>query len=659
MAAKRKKTGKSIKQTGGKAPPAKRQVHSGGTLARWLTTPSRAALVVFVVSIVLYTNTLGHDFAWDDYSLIVDNQAVRTLDAQTLRSIFGEDSWRVAGRGGGYYRPLVTLSYHIQYEVFNGNPSGFHWVNLLWNAVTCVLVFAFINLLFGSVVLGLITALLFAVHPIHTEAVAWISGRTDVLAALWSLVSLSLYVLARRRGNHLLLLGSLVAFMLAMFAKESAACLPLLILLLEVGPFDALIASRPGAPQRPGRFRWTRSIVVSALFLGALALYVMFRREVLGTTTSSYEAYAPGALGTVALPLSILAGYLHKVFLPLSLNAEYEAAVPTSFAEWPVIAGAVITALIAWSVWRFRHRPDVVLGIGIFLFGLAPVANVVPIGEVSAERFLYFPSLGIALILGSIFATALAAKYPSLQGLDQSKTGVRWRMSTSVAGNLIPLLAIVLVAAAGRTVARNGDWRDEQTLFAKTVTQESNNPRVHANLAQAAQRSGDLPGATRAYQRSLEINPDYPVALSNLAEIYARQGKYDDALALVQRAIRASPDDPKLVNNLGSLYYQTGEYAKAAQQFETALRLNPDELRAHFNLGLIHLQQGNAATARGHFEAAARGGPDFNIANYHLAVIDYTAGNKASAKQYAQQFLALYRADDDLRRRAEAIARGD
>ncbi len=650
MSSKRKKKSKTTSATARDTRSAGRRSVFGALL-----TPLRAALVVFVVAIAVYSNTIGHDFVWDDHSLIVDNHAVRTLDPQTVKQIFAEDSWKVAGRGGGYYRPIVTLSYHLDYTLFGGNPTGFHLTNVLINAATCVMVLVFVYLLFGDILLGMLVALIFAVHPIHTEAVAWVSGRTDLFATFWSLVSLSCYVLARRRHSMPLFGGALVSFAFAMLAKESAACLPLLVLVLEVGPFDELISRGGSRPAAAGAKRTARSIVSVGLFLAVLVLYVIVRRDVIGTTTSTYEAYAPGALGSVALPLSIFAGYVYKVLLPLRLAAEYDAPVPQSFADLHVIGGLIVAALVVWMVWRFRRRPDVVLGAGIFVLGLGPVLNVIAIGEVSAERFLYLPSIGVALILGGLVAAALGERYTALRPAPS----VGWRMSRATAGIVVTIALIAFVGAGARTFIRSGDWRSEGVLFTKSVQQDPNNPRAQANMARVAQQTGDIRGAIRAYEKSLEINPDYPIALNGLAEVYAQQGRYEQALPLIERAVAISPGEPKFINNLGSVYFETQRFEEAAEQFERALRLDPNELRVHFNLGLIRMQQGRLDQARVHFERSALGGEDFYVAYLYLAAIEKTAGHEARAKRYAREFLSRHKADDDLRRRAQAIVQGE
>jgi tetratricopeptide (TPR) repeat protein len=545
--------------------------------------------------------------------------------------------------GGGYYRPLVSLSYHIHYQIFDGQPGGFHIVNAIWNALVCALVLAFVYLLFGNIVFALVTALLFAVHPIHTENVAWIAGRTDVLSTLWAMASLVFYVLARKQRKVWWLVAAVAAFAVSLLAKESSAFLPLVIVLLEWGPFGKLLA--------PSK----RSVLRPALYFAVLIVYLLQRYAVIGMVGSSYDAYAPGALGAVALPLSILTGYVLKLVLPLRLSGEYDAPVPDGWADVHVLAGLIILVVIVWCVVRFRRRPDVVLGAGLFVFGLAPVLNIIPLGEVSAERFLYFPSLGFALVLGSMFSSALASKYPAWRQVSANGYIGFPKMPPSLAGNIAVLLAVVLVAFAVRTYARNGDWKTEEILFVKTAAASPNSARAQLNIGNVARRNGRTDAAIAAYKRSLEIDPHYPDAMSNLAGIYAAQGRIDEALPLVERALESAPDNLTLLKNLGSIYFERGRFAEAAQLFERVLSLDSRDLIAHFNLGLIRYRAKEYNSARTHFERVAGAGPPLDMSYYYLALIEQASGNMAAAKRHARSFLSVHKQNDPYRQRAQAI----
>lgn len=606
-------------------------------LGRLFASPVRIAVVVFAVAFLLYANTLGHGFVWDDLDLIVNNPQMGELGAGDAGKVFVSKFWQ-GYQNASYYRPLVTLSYHIQHKVFDGNPAGFHFANVMWHAITCVLVFLFVWFLFGRTVIAAITALVFAAHPLHTESVAWISGRTDVLSTLWAMASLLLYLQFRRRGNVLFLAGALVSFLLSLFAKESSAFLPVIVVLLELPPLRALTLR--GAKRPEGTAQWTVPAAIAGMF-AVLVVYFVMRAHVLGTPFSSYPGYAPGALGTVALPLSVFAGYVYKVIAPFMLNAEWDAPVPESFTALPVIAGFVLAAAILFLLVRFRRNAAVVLGIAFFVIGVGPVVNVFPIGEISAERFLYFPILGFALVLGAVFE-------PSVEALAAGRRRGR---------DLAWVLLILLVAYAARTVTRNTVWADEKTLFTATVEAAPDSPRAWVNLGDVARREGRLDDTIRLYKRALEVDADFTLALSNLAGVYVQMGRLDEATPLIERAVRSEPDNAGLLANLGSLYLEQGKLDQAADALERAVALSPDHPTANFSLGVIRFRQQRYDAARAHFERVADAGRAYAMADYYLAVIEMETGNPQRAAARAQRFLQTHPQNDEYGQRARAIIR--
>jgi cytochrome c-type biogenesis protein CcmH/NrfG len=591
---------------------------------------------------------LGHDFVWDDFEFIVENPLIRNSSATPIADAFLQDFGHTSSRSVGYYRPLVTLSYYADYRIFKGNPLGFHFVNITLNTLTCVAAFFFVWQLFGSVLFAFVAVLLFAVHPVHTEAVAWVSGRTDVLATFWSMVSLTFYVLARRRSSIGLLACSLLALMLGLLSKELAVVVPFVIVLLEFTPMREGLRSSMRSQRRRKRClgRWG----AVATSFGVLAIYLVLRHHAIGTLTSTYPAATTGVGARVALVFSIFGAYVYKALVPFNLSAEFDAHIPRSFADAYVLGGLAAAVGLSCIIWRLRRRAEAVLGVAFFALGILPVLNVVPIGEVSAERFLYFPSFGIALILGRIFVAALRAKYTGLRDDGVVHPGSAW--SGSASGILVLVLGVVVAGSAVRTVIRNADWKNGEALFTKTVAQEPSNARAFASLGAEAERRGDIGAAVGAYRRALELRPDYAIVLSSLAGIHVRRGEYEAALGLIQKAIASDPTDPELLSNLGSIYFETGRYQEAARVFEKAIEIDPGELRAHFNLGLTLVTAGDSAVAREHFEKAATGGPDFNMALYYLALIEKAAGDRTRAASYARRFLARHPQDDEFRSRA-------
>lgn len=566
-----------------------------GALRTVLRHPAIGALIVFAVAFALYANTLHHDFVWDDLDLIVHNPSVRTLDAASVYAIFTQDFWPTMQRGGqirmdtrfqsdkvAYYRPLVTLSYHIDYQLFKGQPGGFHWMNVLWNALACAMVFVFVYVLFGNAMLAMITGLLFAAHPMHTENVAWISGRTDVLATLGSLASLTLYVLARRRRNPWLLAAGLVAFLLALFSKEVAVGVPLLVALLEIGPFAALLSPQGAADPRAWRLPNWRAMPGIILFFAAFAFYLLLKHHATGAIGTMGTPIATGAVGRAALPLSIFAGYIYKTILPISLTAEYAVPVPSSFADPQTMIGAILAALILWAAVRFRANPLIVFGTAVFLVGVAPVIQVIPIAQLSAERFLYFPSLGVALILGGFFIRAIASRWPALSEISLRKLGGSKPMPRGAATALAPVFVFAWIFFAGKTVARNPLWKNNDILFSETAKQAPQNPRILVQVGMNAQKNGDIEGAIRAYQEALQLNPDYAPPNWNLALIYLQRGEPDKAKVHLERAAAGGPDFRAAYYHLAMIEKNAGNTRAARRYAEQFLALydKNDRIRA-------------------------------------------------------------------------------
>ena len=620
-------------------------------LIRVLSSPGFAAVAIFVVAFVVYANTLGHEFVWDDRDLILNNPSVKTLTTDSIKSMFGGEFWSRGGEVGGYYRPLVTLSYHLQWKLSGGNPALFHFANVTWNAVVCALVFLFLFLLTGNAVTGAIAGLLFAVHPIHTENVAWVAGRTDVLAMLWAMLSLVLYVAGRRQPMPRSLFfagGSLVAFFLSLLAKESVAVLPLVILLMELGPTGKLVSRRDDEA-------FPMKLLHPVPFFAALGGYLLLRSNILGTAATHYERYAEGAAGLVGLPLSILGGYVLKLIAPIRLNGEYDAYVPETIAHWSVLLGALCLALIVFAMLRYRKQPLVVFGSGVFLLGLLPVLNVIPLGEISAERFLYFPSLGFVIVLAAVFSPSMFIRFTSLENMPTVPHNVRPSLSRATAANIAFVFGVVVLLAGVRTVVRNNDWRDEMTLFTKTVQAAPDSPRAHLNVGNANMRLGNRNAAIASYRRAIEIDPDYPDALSNLAGIYAQQGDMKTALPYIQRAVEAAPNNLTLSTNLGVLYYELGDKDASARTFMNLLEYHPADLNAHYYLGRIRYEQKKIGTAAKHLQRVAGKGDVYALAYLYLAEIAADGGNNNTARTYAQEFIRAYTTKDDNLARAREI----
>jgi Flp pilus assembly protein TadD len=318
----------------------------------------------------------------------------------------------------------------------------------------------------------------------------------------------------------------------------------------------------------------------------------------------------------------------------------------------------------------------------VLLLGLAPVSNLIPLGEISAERFLYFPSMGFALVLGALFSGAYKNRTaPARSVAESAQQFVRKNRSSknpkvkssknkarqhktaeksigNLGGTIVLLVFLsVLIAYSLRTFTRNMDWKDESELFAKSVAAAPENPRTHINMGRALRDKGKIQEAIAEYKKALEIKPDYVGAMSGLAAVYQNMGKTDEAVQLLQEALQISPNDDELHNNLGVIFMTQEKYSEAKNEFQETIRYNHNNMRGYFNLGLTCFMLKEDDNALQYFERAKKSGDAFAAAYYYIGLISAGTGRHEYARRCLEHFLSIHHSKDLERERAEAALR--
>jgi tetratricopeptide (TPR) repeat protein len=544
----------------------------------------------------VYANTLANGFVWDDALLIVDNARIKGWDR--LLELFTQP----LAPSTQYYRPLQGLTYLADYALNGLAPAGFHLTNVALHALTALLLYRVSIMVLRDPLAAMLAALLFAVHPIHTEAVAYLAGRSDSLSAIFLLSALLLY----RRP-----LLSAGAFLLALLARESALVLVPLVLLLEAS----------------GVVTVSRRLERYAAYAIVLALYAAMRATFLGDQPV-HVATAAFPLGTRLLTVpKVVVAYLGLLVLPLQLHME-RRVVPTASVLDPSFVGpGSLLALVAALLFEIRATAwPVVVGALWFVVALLPFSNVVPLDAFMAEHWLYVPSMGLFMAAG-------------------------WRVARSLRGPrralVAALLAVVLAAFAARTVRRNAEWATEASIFAATVRDSPDSFRalanlgrvyleagdaeralasltkalslastpteeaiVHANRALAHGLAGRHADAVREYRRAIELKGADAQIYTNLAGTYLAMDRADEARHALEEAIATDPDYAPAYNNLGVVLEQAGDRERAREAYLHAIRIDPDSTEAYVGLGDVELAGGRANQAEDAFRAALRLRPD-------------------------------------------------
>ena len=511
---------------------------------------TRTRILLFLLAVLPFLNGLPNDFTYDDLRVVRDDARLESPArvVEILSSEYLSDST-------GLYRPVTLLSYAVQRWVQGPSASGLRLVNILLHAAVTLLLLEWLLALGLDGRVSAAAAGLFAVLPIHVEAVTSIVGRAELLAAAFSLGAALAFLRASRERESRWRWGaaSAAAFALALLSKESAAVLPALLLLAEAFRRD---------PESPSPLAaWKRAAALAGGGAAILGAFLGLRLLLLGSVIRATTGLPSEAINPLAsLPplvralngANLLWLYAAKSLVPVNLSADYSAwAIRplTGLADARLWLGAATWTACGAIAFRLRRRwPEASFGFLFFPAAFLVTANLAfPVGTVFAERLTYLPSAGVALLASAILASVVR-RVPRLATLTFREAS---------------LAAVLVVAYLPVTVLRNRDWRDDRTLYASIVAAQPESARGHYLLGVDSYRRGDLVGAEAPLRRAVEIHPRYPHAWNVLAEVLWRQRKWSEALAAQRVTVELLPDSIDALFHLALWNAQVGRTDEA------------------------------------------------------------------------------------------------
>jgi Tfp pilus assembly protein PilF len=544
--------------------------------------------LLFAVVAFVYGNTLVNGFTMDDLIYIVTNPQVTH---PSFSGLFA------AHKVSNVFRPLTFATFAFDWKLGGGIPLGFHVVNLILQGAVSCLVFLLLQMLFersqhGRAV-AIATALLFAVHPIHTEAVSSIVGRAELLGAGLLILGWILHLQDRE-------IPALMCFALALLSKESAVVfLPLVML----GDYV-----KGTWKPKPRYFRMAGIIL--------LYLAVLWNAQG-GRFGPAYISVMDNPL--VGLPvgprilnaLRIAWKYVGLQVYPATLSSDYSYnQIPLYAAARYTLPAAIATlaAVGAW-VWAFKkHQLGLVLAGGLYLISFATTANILmPIGTIMGERLAYLPSVGFCLL------AALAWNW-----LRERQRGI----ALGVAGVLLVVLGV-------RTMIRNRDWEDRRTLAVAQSHAAPNSAKTHQNIAVVYMEDKRYDLARHELETELQMYPRNPIALATYGLLESRQGNFQEAGRKMEQAFYTlRQDDPaydEIAVSLAALYAQTDHLDGALDLLNREIAKSPRYDRAWANRGLVYYKRGQTAAARADAETALRLDPTNQDARNLMKLLDAPA----------------------------------
>ncbi len=587
-------------------------------------------LILCAVTFVLYVPVRTHPFAdYDDDTYVTANPSVQSgLNAHSL-------AWALTSTEQSNWHPLTWISHELDYQVYGLHPAGHHLTNLGLHVVNGVLLFLVLLFATYATEQSFLVALLFAIHPLGVESVAWIAERKNLLSTLFFLLAIGAYCWYARKPEVKRYALVFLMFLLGLASKPMVITLPCVLLLLDYWPLQRVVG---GAPPSLPQFRWSR------LFLEKIPLFLLSLAAALITIFAQRSGGSIKPL--VDLPLGVrienavyaYVEYIFKFLWPASLAPHYPHPGST-LAAWKVAWAAVFLAAISGLIWRNSSHRYLVVGWLWFLGVLAPVIGLIQVGDQAiADRYTYIPIIGLLIMLvwgaGDVLRNKLArsaqiaiavAIIAGLSFATHRQIGF-WDNSYDLWSHTLAVTTNNYVAEDNLGVALSNLGRDDDALahFLNAERIAPADPSGHLNAAAIFQSRGEMHQALAEYAATMKLAAGNPhasrnakllaAALANIGTLYSVNGIYEKARENYRQALRvnptalndliakfyqfaaAQPSGPRYLW-LGEMLEQTGRLEEAKEAYSKARELDPTLLEARTSLGRIELLQNSAAAA--------------------------------------------------------------
>jgi len=545
----------------------KRQGASSGESLKDLVSShaiSISVILIIVITAGVFSSAVGNGFFnMDDPIFVTRNPLIRDLSWKGILNMF------VPGKAGSYVVPLVYLSFAVEYHFF-GDESAFiyHLDNVIFHIINSLLVFWFVLILSRKIPVALIVGLLFAVHPLHCESVAWITERKDVLSTLFYVLALVFYLKARQKRFTLYFSLSIVSALLSLLSKPMTVSLPFVLVLCDI---------------LEGRRISARAIIEKIPFF---VLGIVF-----SVLTFHFQSQAePLTLKVVEVSRNLLISskavivYLSKTVIPVKLSVLHPTPRDVSIGD-PTYALSVVgvIGILLLTIISLKKTRVIFFSMCFFFITIAPVIGIVPIGQYYvAERYMYIPSIGLFFLLAHYWHKLYKAMPGGLKRGRGLLTGA----------------VLLVIAVLGLTAhERNKVWHSSRTLWQNVLKQYPDNPMARMYLDSRRIRTADL-------------NTGYALITANIARHLYNQGLFRRGIEACENAIKAGAGSAEIYSILGDCHREVGNYDEAITSYQEMIKMGENLAEAYARIGLAYVDKGEAKTASDYFDKAFALDPD-------------------------------------------------
>lgn len=507
------------------------------------------ALLLFLIAITVYAPVLWHDFViYDDPAYVLENPNI--LSGLTLEGI----RWAFTSGFESNWFPVTRISHMLDVQLFGMNPSGHHIVSVLIHSASTALLYIFFNRTTKSIWLSVAIALLFGLHPLRVESVAWVSERKDVLCTFFGMLTLNAYARYVQQAQTRSYITALFFFALGLMSKPMLVSLPLLLLILDWWPLHRWGNSDANCKnQNMVTLRLLTEKIPFFALAACSSLITYLVQQSAGTVTQTYTFFVRIERACISYLV-----YLHKTIWPVKLAVIYPFSkyLPTTPA---IIAAAVTLIVITLLSIRFRNQaPYLLAGWLWYLIAMLPVIGIIQVGQHSvADRYTYLPHVGV-FILAVWGAASLASK---------------WRYGNALLSMSFFIVTIVMITLTSMQLKY---WKSSTTLFKHALSVTENNWIAHTNLGMVSLDKGNIDEAIMHFQNAVTAKPSYVPAYQNLGYAFRTKGDLLAARNAYQTASQIEPGNPKGHLGLGLIYTELGDSEGALKEYRSLQYLHPE-----------------------------------------------------------------------------------
>ena len=563
---------------------------------------SKNNILIYLLSAVLVTAAvffpaLSNGFVnWDDAAYILNNGLIQSLTLENIGNMF--TTLQVQGA----YTPLVQVSWAVDYYLGEFNPSIYHWSNYLFHIVNVVLVFVLFNRLTKNVWIACFVALLFGIHPLHVESVAWVSARKDVLYFFFFSLGLITYLKYLDKNTKSQLYITFFLFILSLFAKGMAVVFPVILLLIDY------VLNREE--------KWMKLVMEKAIFfiVSGIFVFINFKAQQAGSALDPIENIPFGESLIIGLYSTII--YLVKAFIPYQLSAFHPYFEGDKIPAY-MYMGILLFAALIYGIYRFRKsNKELVFGLLFFLIGILPFSQILPFGSaIMAERYTYMAYIGLFYLMGYLLFVQFKDR------LNKQYT--------------LGIMIVVVLVFGFISFERTSVWKNGETLWTDVIKKYPDNYFAYGTRGNYWMDLNEFDLAMNDYNKSLSLNNKFYEGYNNRGLAYFNSGKLDEALLDFNQVVQLKPDYYQGHVNKGLILLNKGQYKEAVEGFNYAETLDQEDASLYYNRGLSYKFLGqfdhalaDLTTAIGLNDNVAsfykdRGQVNLELHDYPKAIIDF------------------------------------